>query len=96
MDNGITEATTKPALRFPKNKINTKITIKAPSNKLVATVLMALFTIFVLSKNGSITIPSGSDFSIEAILAFTLSMTNLLFSPFNIITTAPATSPFAL
>ena len=59
---GITEATNKPALKFPKNKTNTKITIKAPSNKFCSTVPMALFTILVLSKNGSITTPSGNDF----------------------------------
>ena len=56
---GITDATTKPALKFPKNKIKTKITINAPSNKFLETVPIALSTIFVRSKKGSITTPSG-------------------------------------
>ena len=59
IDNGITDATTKPALKFPKNKIKMKITINAPSNKFLATVPMALSTIFVRSKKGSMTTPSG-------------------------------------
>ena len=50
----------------------------------------------VLSKNGSITTPSGNIFCISAILSFTLFTTNEAFSPFNIITTAPATSPSSL
>ena len=55
----MTEATTNPALKLPKNRINTKITINAPSNKFLETVPIALSTILVLSKNGSITTPSG-------------------------------------
>jgi hypothetical protein len=43
IDNGITEATIKPARRFPRNKIRTKITINAPSSKFLVTVPMALF-----------------------------------------------------
>ena len=96
MDKGITEDTIKPALKLPKKNTSTNTTISAPSNKLVSTVLMALFTILVLSKNGSITTPSGSIFCISAILSFTLFTTNEAFSPFNIITTAPATSPSSL
>ena len=67
MESGITDATSNPARRFPKNNTNTKITISAPSIKFLVTVLMALFTILVLSRNGSITTPSGKDFWIEAI-----------------------------
>ena len=56
---GITDATTNPALKLPKNKIKIKITINAPSNKFFETVPMALSTIFVRSKKGSMTTPSG-------------------------------------
>ncbi|CAB4928057.1 unannotated protein [freshwater metagenome] len=62
MDKGITEETINPALKLPKKNTSTNTTISAPSNKLVSTVLMALFTILVLSKNGSMTTPSGSIF----------------------------------
>ncbi len=96
MANGITEATTKPALRLPKNITKTKITIKAPSSKLVSTVVMALLTILVLSRKASISTPSGNDFLISSILVFTLFITSLLLAPFNIITTPPATSPWSL
>ena len=64
MAKGITEATINPALKFPKKTTNTKTTINAPSNKFFSTVPMALFTILVLSKNGSITTPLGKDFCI--------------------------------
>ena len=60
--NGITEATRSPALKFPKNKTNTKITIKAPSIKFFSTVPIALLTILVRSKNGSIMTPFGKVF----------------------------------
>ena len=93
MAKGITEATIKPALKFPNNKTKTKITIKAPSAKFLVTVLMALFTNLVLSRNGSITIPSGSVFLICAIRSLTFSITLEELAPFNIITTAPTTSP---
>ena len=96
IDKGMTEETIKPALRLPRKNTRTKITMSAPSNKLVSTVLMALFTILVLSKNGSITTPSGNIFCISAILSFTLFTTKEAFSPFSIITTAPATSPSSL
>ena len=62
IDNGITDETIKPALKFPRKNTSTKITINAPSNKLVSTVLIALLTILVLSKNGSMTTPSGNIF----------------------------------
>ncbi|MNX09611.1 hypothetical protein D3C86_393420 [compost metagenome] len=62
--NGITEATINPALRFPKNNTKIKTTIKAPSIKFFSTVPMALSTILVLSKKGSIFKPSGRIFSI--------------------------------
>ena len=62
MASGITDATNNPALKFPKNNTNTKITINAPSIKFCSTVPMALFTIFVLSKKGSSTTPSGKVF----------------------------------
>ena len=90
--NGITEATKSPARKFPRNKTKTKITIKAPSNKFLLTVPMALFTIFVLSRKASIFTPSGSVFWISSILLFTNLITSLEFEPFIIITTPPATS----
>ena len=62
MDKGITEDTIRPALKLPKKNTSTNTTISAPSNKLVSTVSMALLTILVLSKNGSMTTPSGSIF----------------------------------
>ena len=61
-DKGIAEATIKPALKLPRNRIKTKITINAPSIKFVSTVLIARFTRSVLSKNGSIMTSSGSEF----------------------------------
>ena len=96
IDKGMTEETINPALKLPRKNTSTKMTIKAPSNKFVSTVLMALLTILVLSKKGSITTPSGNIFCISAILSFTLLTTKEEFSPFNIITTAPATSPSSL
>ena len=60
--NGITEATKSPALKFPKNKTKTKITISAPSIRFFSTVPMALFTILVRSKKGSIITPFGNVF----------------------------------
>ena len=93
---GMTLATNNPALKFPKNKTRIKTTINAPSNKLVSTVFMALSTIFVRSKKGSITTPSGSVFWISAILDFTSLMILELFPPLIIITIAPATSPSPL
>ena len=66
--NGITDATIKPARRLPKKRTKIKTTIKAPSNKLTSTVLIVLSTIFLRSKKGSITIPSGNVFLISSIL----------------------------
>ena len=70
MDNGITEATIKPARKFPKKRTKMNITINAPSIKFLLTVWIALSTIFVRSKNASMTTPLGSVFWISAILAF--------------------------
>ena len=58
--NGITDATNKPARKFPKKSTRIKMTIKAPSMRFLVTVPIALFTILVLSKNGSIITPSGN------------------------------------
>ena len=52
-----------------------EIAINAPSIKFFETVLMALFTIFVLSKNGSISTPSGKVFSICVMRSFTFLIT---------------------
>ena len=93
---GITEATIKPALILPKKNIKTNNTINAPSIKLVPTVFIELFTILVRSKNGSSTTPSGNVFLICSIRSLIFWITILLFAPFNIITTAPDTSPFPL
>ena len=86
------EATIKPARIFPKKSINTKITINAPSIKLVSTVPMARFTNPVRSTKGSISISAGKDFLIVSILAFTLATTSALLAPFNIITIPPTAS----
>ena len=96
MANGITDATSKPARTLPRKNTNTKTTINAPSIRFFSTVPMALSTIFVRSRNGSITTPSGNDFCICTIRSFTFLITSLLLAPFNIITTAPATSPLSL
>ena len=61
MAKGITEATIRPARKFPKNNTNTKMTINAPSIRFFATVLIALFTNLLLSINASATTPSGND-----------------------------------
>ena len=44
MHSGITLATMRPARQLPRKSTSTKITIKAPSIKLVFTVLIARFT----------------------------------------------------
>ncbi|OJX30964.1 MAG: hypothetical protein BGO86_00790 [Chryseobacterium sp. 36-9] len=64
MAKGITDATSNPARKFPRKRTNTKTTIKAPSVRFFSTVPMALFTIFVRSRKGSITTPFGSVFCI--------------------------------
>ena len=69
------------------------MTISAPNPRFSATVEVVLFISLLLSKNGFITIPSGNDFCIKAILSFTLLITSLEFSPFNIITIPPTASP---
>ncbi|MNX85812.1 hypothetical protein D3C86_1176660 [compost metagenome] len=93
-DKGITEATTKPARQFPRSKTRMKITIKAPSIRFFSTVLIALSMSFVRSLNASIATPSGSDFSIWAIFAFTRLTTSALFSPLSIMATPLTSSPF--
>ncbi len=60
MESGMTEATKKPARKFPRNSTSTKITINAPSTRLVITVEMELLTIFVRSRKGSMMTPSGN------------------------------------
>ena len=62
MAKGITEATNKPALKFPRNKTKINTTIRAPSIRFFSTVNMALLTILVRSRNGSIITPSGNVF----------------------------------
>ena len=64
MESGITEATINPALKLPKNKTSTKITISAPSIKFFSTVPIALFTSSLRSRKASISTPSGKVFSI--------------------------------
>ena len=91
---GMTEATIKPALKLPRNKTKTKITINAPSNKLVETVLTVFSISLVLSTNTSIFTPFGKDFSMDFIFSFTRSITRTAFSPFCIKTTPPTVSPF--
>ena len=92
--NGMTEATIKPARKLPKKSTKTRITINAPSNKLVETVLTVFSINFVLSTNTSILTPCGNDFSMDLILFFTWSITCTAFSPFCIKTTPPTVSPF--
>ena len=96
MANGITDATIKPARQFPRNNTNTKITIKAPSIRLLRTVWMALLTILVRSRKGSMIMPSGKVFLMSLIRSFTSWITWLLLAPLSIITIAPATSPSSL
>ena len=96
MDKGITEATTKPALRFPRKRIRIKITLNAPSIRLVETVLIALSTNFLRSRNGSISTPSGRVFLICSILALTALITSEELAPFSIITIPVTISPSPL
>ena len=91
-DSGMADATIKPALKFPRNSINTKITMSAPSIKFFSTVPIALFTRSVLSKNGSIITSSGSDACTVFIRSFTLATTAELLAPFTINTIPPTTS----
>ena len=63
-DSGIVEATIKPPRQLPNKKMRTKITIKAPSIRFVATVEVVSPINLLLSKRGSITTPSGRDFCI--------------------------------
>ena len=86
------EATIKPALKLPRKSIKTKITINAPSKRLLFTVLIALLTKPVLSIKASISISAGNDFFIVAILSFTLPTTAALLAPLSIITIPPTAS----
>ncbi len=59
---GMVEATIKPPLRFPRKITKIKITIKAPIPRFSATVEVVLFISLLLSRNGFMLMPSGSDF----------------------------------
>ena len=96
MASGITEATKKPARKFPRKSTSTNITINAPSSKFLLTVLIELFTIFVRSRKGSIITPSGNVFCMSVMRSFMSLITSLLLAPFSIITTAPETSSLPL
>ncbi len=50
IESGITEATINPPLKLPRKRISTKITIKAPSVRLVVTVPIARSTKPFLSR----------------------------------------------
>ena len=91
----------KPSSRFliticQRNWFYRNITINAPSMRLVSTVPIALPTNSLLSRNASISTPSGKVFSICFIRSFTLFTTALEFSPFSIRVIAPTTSPLSL
>ena len=94
--NGITDAVIKPALQLPNSSNRIKITMSAPSTRFVVTVPIALSTNFDLSKNYSITTPSGNVLLIVSILSFTSVITFAEFAPFSIITIALTTSPSPL
>ena len=93
---GMTEATTKPARRFPKSKTNTKTTINPPSIKFFLTVPIALSISLLRSINDSIFTPSGNDFWISSTRFFTSTTTLLADSPFNKSTIPPTDSPSPL
>ena len=94
-DNGITEAVMMPPRTFPSSKTNTKMTIRAPSTKLRAIVLVVRSIRLERSRNGFISIPVGSDFLILSILFLTASTTLSEFAPFNIRIMPPTAScPF--
>ena len=95
-ESGMTEATNNPARKISQEEYQDKHYDQCPFDQILTTVLIALFTIFVLSRNGSITIPSGRVFRICSIRSFTFLITSLLLAPFNIMTTAPETSPSSL
>ena len=48
--NGITDATTNPALQFPSKRTKMKMTIRPPSMRFVVTVLIAVLTSLSLTK----------------------------------------------
>ncbi|MNI10268.1 hypothetical protein D3C73_633720 [compost metagenome] len=96
MARGMTEATSNPARTFPKKRTSTNTTMSAPSKRFVCTVLIALLTILVRSRKGSMMTPFGRVFLISSTLALTSVITWLLLAPLSIMTTAPATSPLSL
>ncbi|MNL00965.1 hypothetical protein D3C87_1214170 [compost metagenome] len=79
MDNGIAEATIKPARRLPKKMTKTKITISAPSIKFFSTVPMARLTKSVRSEKASTTISFGSDCLIRSSFSLTAATTSAEF-----------------
>ena len=93
---GMTEATIKPARKFPSNRTRTKITINAPSIRFFETVEIALFTNFVRSKYTSISTPSGKVCLICSMRSLTCSITLDELAPFNIRTIPPTASPVVL
>src|SRR5690606_39975999 len=64
-DKGIVDATISPPLQLPSKKTKTKITISAPSTRLVVTVLVVSEINSLRSKKGSTVTPFGNDFSIR-------------------------------
>ena len=93
-ESGIVDATINPPRQFPNRKTNIKMTINAPSIKLVVTVLVVLAIKELLSKKGSIVTPSGSDFPISCIRFLTAVITLSEFAPFSIKIIPPTASPF--
>ena len=81
MAKGITDATTKPARKFPNSNTNTKITISPPSIKFFSTVPMARFTNAERSIYGSITTPSGNDFVFQPCVFLHFQLLEMNFRP---------------
>ncbi len=61
-DSGIVDATISPPRQLPKRITKTKMTISAPSIRLVATVLVVLRIKSLRSMKVSMCTPSGNDF----------------------------------
>ena len=61
-ERGMVDATINPPLQLPSKKTKMKITINAPSIRLVLTVPVVLAINLLRSSNGSMMTPSGSDF----------------------------------
>ena len=96
MLSGMTLATTSPARQLPRKSTSTKMTISPPSTRFRAIVPSTRSTSRVLSMKGSMTTPSGSDFCICAIRAFTFLMTSWKFSPLSMMAMPATTSPSPL